>query len=65
MSQALAPGDALLLCSDGLANEVEDAELARIVLEETSGARICERLIALANERGGRDNISVVIARAR
>lgn len=65
MSQALAPGDVLLLCSDGLPSEVEDAELARIVLEETSGPRICERLIALANERGGRDNISVVIARAR
>jgi serine/threonine protein phosphatase PrpC len=64
-SQALAQGDVLLLCSDGLVNEVEDSELARIVLEETSGARICERLIALANERGGRDNISVVIARAR
>jgi serine/threonine protein phosphatase PrpC len=65
LSQALAPGDVLLLCSDGLVNEVEDVELARIVLEGQSGPRICERLIGLANERGGRDNISVVIARAR
>ncbi len=62
-SQALAPGDRLLLCSDGLINHVEDVELARIVIEEPSAARACERLTALANERGGKDNISVVIAR--
>jgi protein phosphatase len=65
VSQALAPGDVLLLCSDGLVNYVEDAELARIVLEEASADRAAERLVALANERGGKDNISVVIARAR
>lgn len=65
LSQALAPGDLLLLCSDGLVNHVEDAELARIVIEEASIARACERLTALANERGGKDNISVVIARLK
>jgi PPM family protein phosphatase len=65
MSQALAAGDVLLLCSDGLVNELEDAELARIVLGEPGAARAAERLVALANERGGKDNISVVIARAR
>jgi serine/threonine protein phosphatase PrpC len=64
-SQALAPGDVLLLCSDGLVNYLEDAELARIVLGEPSPLRAAEQLVALANERGGRDNISVVIARAR
>jgi protein phosphatase len=64
LSQALAPGDALLLCSDGLVNYVDDAELARIVLEEPGVRRPAERLVALANERGGKDNISVVIARA-
>lgn len=63
-SQALAAGDLLLLCSDGLINYVEGDELAQIVLEEPSGARAADRLVALANERGGKDNISVVIARA-
>lgn len=65
VSQALAPGDVLLLCSDGLVNDLEDAELARIVLGEPSPLRAAEQLVALANERGGKDNISVVIARAR
>jgi protein phosphatase len=65
LSQPLAPGDTLLLCSDGLDTHVEDAELAQIVLDEASEARVCERLVALANQRGGKDNISVIIARAR
>ncbi|WP_238613415.1 Stp1/IreP family PP2C-type Ser/Thr phosphatase [Candidatus Oscillochloris fontis] len=64
-SQALALGDTLLLCSDGLDTHVEDAEIAQIVLEEVSEIRACEDLIALANQRGGKDNISVVIARIR
>lgn len=63
LSQALAPGDQLLLCSDGLTGHVEDEELAALVLAETSADRACERLVALANERGGSDNITVVIAR--
>jgi protein phosphatase len=65
LSQPLAAGDALLLCSDGLDSHVEDTELAQIVIAEASEARACERLIALANQRGGKDNISVIIARTR
>jgi serine/threonine protein phosphatase PrpC len=65
LSQSLAPGDTLLLCSDGLDTHVEDAELTQIVLDEASEARACERLVALANQRGGKDNISVIIARVR
>jgi protein phosphatase len=65
VSQSLAAGDRLLLCSDGLNTHVEDAELAQIVQEEPGEARACERLVALANQRGGKDNISVVIARVR
>lgn len=65
LSQALAAGDVLVLCSDGLVNHVEESELARIVLETPDEDLACERLIALANERGGQDNISVVIARVR
>lgn len=64
LSQALAPGDTLLICSDGLEIHIEDAELAHVVIDEPSEAQACERLIALANERGGKDNISVIIAKA-
>lgn len=65
MSQALAPGDVLLLCSDGLDTHLDDGEIAQIVIDEPSAARACEQLIERANQRGGKDNISVVIARVR
>jgi serine/threonine protein phosphatase PrpC len=64
-SHALAPGDILLLCSDGLDGYVEDLELARIVIQEADLARACERLVDLAKERGGRDNITVLLAKIR
>jgi protein phosphatase len=60
-SQALQAGDVLLLCSDGLTNHVEDEELARIVLELPDPDEAATRLVALANERGGRDNISAIV----
>ena len=59
---ALAPGDVLLLCCDGLSNLVEDAEM----LQAVGGSALDEapaRLIALANDRGGDDNITVVVIR--
>jgi PPM family protein phosphatase len=65
LSQALAPGDQLLLCSDGLVSHVEDEELVAIIIAEASADRACERLVTLANQRGGTDNISVVLARLR
>ncbi len=61
-SQAVGAGDILLLCSDGLTNHVDDSEMAQIVLADAPDIA-CQRLIALANSRGGRDNISVVVAR--
>jgi protein phosphatase len=63
LSEQLEPGDVVLLCSDGLFNHVRDEEIARIALEEPDPDRACQRLVALANERGGRDNISAVIVR--
>jgi len=53
---------ALVLCSDGLHNKVTDEEIAEMALKYTP-QKSCERLVALANERGGQDNISVIIAR--
>lgn len=60
----LHPGDTLVLCSDGLTLHVNAEEIAREAIASSDPARITERLIALANERGGRDNISVIAVRA-
>ncbi len=62
-SEQLRPGDIILLCSDGLISYVRDEELARIVIAHADPDEACEQLIALANERGGGDNISVIVAR--
>src|SRR5712691_8203631 len=59
----LFPRDALLLCSDGLTRLVTDPEIAGTLQAETNPGKAAEKLIALANERGGPDNITVVIAR--
>ena len=53
-------GDAFLLCSDGLYDLVEDEEIKEAVLSNSSHSA-CEKLIALAKERGGHDNITVGI----
>lgn len=54
------PGDAFLLCSDGLYNHVEDEEMRDIVGRMESQAA-CQALVDLANQRGGDDNITVVV----
>jgi PPM family protein phosphatase len=59
----LEPGDVVLLCSDGLTEMVPDARIAVILQGEEEPRRACERLAAEANERGGRDNITVIVAR--
>lgn len=58
----LEPGDVVLLCSDGLTERLPDASLAAILQEEQEPQRACERLVAEANERGGQDNITVIVA---
>jgi protein phosphatase len=60
---ALFPRDALLLCSDGLTRVVTDPEIAGTLQAETNPGKAAEKLAALANERGGPDNITVVIVR--
>jgi len=59
----LFPRDVLLLCSDGLTRMVTEPEIAGVLQAETDPVRGAEELIALANERGGPDNITVVIVR--
>jgi PPM family protein phosphatase len=58
----LQPGDVIVLCSDGLHGLVSDDEIARIATSEPLDEAV-DRLVDLANERGGSDNITVLIAR--
>lgn len=58
---AVQPGDYLLLCSDGLTRLVPDPVLAEAIVELREPQRICDYLIAAANESGGTDNITVVV----
>jgi len=61
--QEVRRGDILVLCSDGLSGQVKKDEIAQIVSTTPDLSAACDKLIALANERGGPDNITVVIAR--
>ena len=61
--QEVRRGDILVLCSDGLSGQVKKDEIAKIVTAAPNLSSACDQLIALANERGGPDNITVVIAR--
>jgi protein phosphatase len=56
----VACGDCYLLCSDGLSNHVETAELEHVLLA-TYYRRVPPLLVELANERGGDDNVTVVL----
>jgi len=59
----LNDGDTILLCSDGLSGRVRSEEMLDLVTGSDSLRMGCERLIQLANDRGGEDNITVVLAR--
>jgi PPM family protein phosphatase len=57
----LLPGDVLLLCTDGLTDMVWDDEILHVLATRSSLKSMAEDLVAQANERGGRDNITVVL----
>ena len=57
----LKPGDMVLLCSDGLTNMVEDDEIHRILTGEGTLKKRVEELVRLANQNGGKDNISAIV----
>jgi protein phosphatase len=61
MGLELEPGDTMLICCDGLSNMIEDPEILRLV--EAHGVDSVERLVDLANQRGGDDNITVAVVR--
>lgn len=58
----VVPGDTLLLCTDGLVNMCKDAEILPEFRKNLGPAEIAPRLIAMANDNGGKDNITVVVA---
>jgi PPM family protein phosphatase len=58
----LRQGDRVLLCSDGLSNMLKAPEMREILDQEATLDAACKKLIEKANERGGEDNITVVVA---
>ena len=54
-------GDLILMCSDGLTDMLDDEEIHEAVLQGGDLAEICNRLIEMANERGGLDNVTAVV----
>ena len=61
----LAPGDRVMLCSDGLTDMAGRNEIAEILLAHPRSDRACRSLVDLALEHGGKDNITVIVAECR
>ena len=59
--RTLRPGDRLLLCSDGLNSMIEDEAIENVLASEPDAHAACQRLIDLANEAGGHDNVSTIL----
>jgi serine/threonine protein phosphatase PrpC len=62
-SVTLADGDWLLLCTDGLTEMVPEAVIAEVLRRDDVAANACASLVEEALERGGKDNVTVVLAR--
>jgi serine/threonine protein phosphatase PrpC len=58
----LAPGDILLMCTDGLYKHVADEQIASVLAERRTPEDACRHLVGMANTAGGTDNITVAIA---
>jgi len=64
-SAMLIDGDQLLLCTDGLTNMVDDATIAAILRGASSAQQACQTLVDAALKNGGKDNVTVALARYR
>ena len=62
-SDDAVPGDTYVLCSDGLSGMIEDQEILEVVKQHEDLDAACMRLIAMANEHGGEDNITAVLVK--
>ncbi len=60
----LYQGELLLLCSDGLTDEVDDNQIAEILASTCKPQEICDQLINAALRNGGRDNITTIVIKA-
>ena len=56
-------GDQILLCSDGLIRMVSDEGIAQVLAEAESAQRASDRLVEIANDNGGEDNVTVIVGR--
>ena len=61
--QALRPGDCYLLCCDGLTDRISHQQICEILARGLDAQPTCQALVDAANEAGGEDNITVVLAR--
>jgi protein phosphatase len=59
----LMDGDRLLLCSDGLTDKVSEAEVADTLRAAEGSTKACHSLVNLALQKGGADNVTVLVAR--
>jgi protein phosphatase len=59
----LRPHDQILLCTDGLTAMVDDTTIASALRDGASASSACEELVSLSLAAGGRDNVTVVVAR--
>lgn len=62
-SLELRAGDVILLCSDGLTEMVPDDPIAAVLAAEPDPQKACEKLVSEAIRAGGRDNVTVIVAR--
>ena len=60
-SHTVRTGDRVVLCSDGLVDEVADAEILKVLTQHTDPQETAEALVMVANANGGRDNTTVIV----
>ena len=63
MVRTLPPASKVLICTDGLWDVVEDGTIHAVAAEAETPQEACDRLVRLANDRGGADNITVIVFR--
>ncbi len=64
MVRALPPSGRVLICTDGLWDMIEDDTIKQVAQQASSPQEACDNLVKLANDRGGADNISVIVFQA-
>lgn len=63
--EELKKNDLVIFCSDGLTDMLKDEEITNVIIANDDLSTMCQCLIDNANEKGGRDNISVILVRLR